>query len=83
MESGVDCGFSNFWAVCTPTQSHHCLPWWYPLFFTPEVPPPFKDMISLGSPGCHKTHYIDQVNLKLSDLLLSAGRVLPLPLLLS
>lgn len=45
--------------------------------------PLFKDMIPLGSPGFHKTHYIDQVNLKLSDLLLSAGRVLPLPLLLS
>jgi hypothetical protein len=38
----------------------------------------FRDRVSLYSPGCPGTHFVDQAGLKLRNLLASASRVLEL-----
>jgi hypothetical protein len=38
----------------------------------------FRDRVSLYSPGCPGTHFVDQVGLELRDLPASASRVLGL-----
>jgi hypothetical protein len=38
----------------------------------------FQDRVSLGSPGCPRTHFVDQAGLKLRNLPASASQVLGL-----
>jgi hypothetical protein len=38
----------------------------------------FRDRVSLYSPGCPGTHFVDQTGLELRNLLASASRVLGL-----
>jgi hypothetical protein len=38
----------------------------------------FPDKVSLSSPGCPGTHFVDQAGLELRNLLASASRVLEL-----
>jgi hypothetical protein len=38
----------------------------------------FRDRVSLCSPGCPRTHYVDQAGLELRNLPASASRVLGL-----
>jgi hypothetical protein len=38
----------------------------------------FRDRVSLYSPGCPGTHFVDQIGLKLRNLPISASRVLGL-----
>jgi hypothetical protein len=45
-------------------------------FFSPSHPP--RDRVSLCSPGCPRTHFVDQAGLELRNLPASASQVLGL-----